>query len=412
MAWVETLHCHINQSPAFPAIHELLFPLPHFVELASSQVLPYWSKQFYWLVLQNRFLNSFCVHIYPQCAGLTSWMTDHFVTLSTIFCHVALSLLHPHIAVLTGSEFWCGTHILLSCYKLLCRIKFQLLLPLLINFSYEQNLNDWIFSISCTLPLLWVVPECCKSMKCLIYTNVSGHHTLLHPLHTWWSKYINSVTFLCYSAEQLDAVCAGTGSSQQPNLKLHVCNVCHKTFTKKDKLTRHNRSHTGEKPFKCDICGRCFSDSGDLSKHRRIHTGDKRFLCEFCSKGFYRHGDLVIHSRAHTGEKPYKCELCSKHFCRRGDLSSHHRTHSGEKPFKCEYCGKYFSRSGHLLLHNRTHTGYKPYICEICTKDFCSKGELVVHQRTHTGEKPYKCDVCCKYFSYPGAFSKHRRIHV
>lgn len=138
------------------------------------------------------------------------------------------------------------------------------------------------------------------------------------------------------SAEELDAVCAGTGSSQQPNLKLHVCNVCHKTFTKKDKLTRHNRSHTGEKPFKCDICGRCFSDSGDLSKHRRIHTGDKRFLCEFCSKGFYRRGDLVIHSRAHTGEKPYKCELCSKHFCRRGDLSSHHRTHSGEKPFKCE----------------------------------------------------------------------------
>ena len=29
-----------------------------------------------------------------------------------------------------------------SCYKPLCRIKFLVLLPLQINFSYEQNLTD------------------------------------------------------------------------------------------------------------------------------------------------------------------------------------------------------------------------------------------------------------------------------
>ena len=337
--------------------------------------------------------------------------------LCTIFCHAALSLHHPRITVLTGSELWCKKHIMLlkrlahvtnlfagSSFWCCCHCKL----------TFPMN-RIWLTESSPSIAH-YSYYECYQSAAevqnaWLTQTLQAIRPYLLNILHAWWSKNINTVVYLCYSAEQLDAVC-GTGSSQQPNLKHHVCNVCHKTFAKKDKLTRHNRSHTGEKPFRCDVCGRCFADSGDLSKHRRIHTGDKQFLCEFCSKGFYRHGDLVIHSRAHTGEKPYKCELCSQHFCRRGDLSSHHRTHSGEKPFKCEYCGKYFSRSGHLVLHNRTHTGYKPYICEICTKDFCSKGELVVHQRTHTGEKPYKCDICCKYFSYPGAFSKHRRIHV
>lgn len=61
----------------------------------------------------------------------------------------------------------------------------------------------------------------------------------------------------------------------------------------------------GEKPFSCSWkgCERRFARSDELSRHRRTHTGEKKFACPMCSRRFMRSDHLTKHARRHLSAK-------------------------------------------------------------------------------------------------------------
>ncbi|CAG5100432.1 Oidioi.mRNA.OKI2018_I69.XSR.g16995.t1.cds [Oikopleura dioica] len=85
------------------------------------------------------------------------------------------------------------------------------------------------------------------------------------------------------------------------------CSFCPATFKSNTDLARHERIHTGEKPFECSICHRRFNRKGNMEKHMGTHYKGAEKL------KFMQHRVLL---------KPFSC-ACGKNFRSRGFYERH-----------------------------------------------------------------------------------------
>lgn len=199
--------------------------------------------------------------------------------------------------------------------------------------------------------------------------------------------------------------------SQLDSSEVYVCNECNKSFPIKERLRLHMRTHTGHKPYACKHCPKTFARGGQLVQHTRTHTGLRPYECKECKTTFTCSANLKLHMKRHQDIRDYVCDICGKSFFRRDALKKHLNCyHDNVKAFHCNICNKNFK--GHLPQHMRTHKKHKPHGCAHCGARFAQKSQLTVHQRTHSGEKPYRCQVCWKAFAHSTALKLHTRQHT
>ncbi|KAM3864736.1 TBC1 domain family member 24-like [Diretmus argenteus] len=109
----------------------------------------------------------------------------------------------------------------------------------------------------------------------------------------------------------------------------YKCIICGKGFYSRQDLNIHSLTHSGEKPHLCPVCGKGFSQLGNMKEHEQnVHVKSEKYICNECGATFTRYKSLTKHQRTHTGERPYLCLTCGRRFSWSHSLSRHRRTHT------------------------------------------------------------------------------------
>jgi len=80
--------------------------------------------------------------------------------------------------------------------------------------------------------------------------------------------------------------------------RTYSCDICRESITGAAAFEVHCRTFHRRTP--CVYCGKTFSQKGNMERHQRQHTGERPFACPYCSSSYTRKETLKVHiNQAH-----------------------------------------------------------------------------------------------------------------
>ena len=118
------------------------------------------------------------------------------------------------------------------------------------------------------------------------------------PLSVMPTERSESESFACLQSS--DTTDAHSAASLQPVTegRWYSCDTCHASIVGAAAFELHCRSEHRRTP--CVYCGKTFSQKGNMERHQRRHTGERPFACPHCSCSYTRKETLKVHvNQAH-----------------------------------------------------------------------------------------------------------------
>lgn len=132
--------------------------------------------------------------------------------------------------------------------------------------------------------------------------------------------------------------------------------------------------------------------------------------CRFCPKSFTSKELLDVHYKTHL---QMICDKCDKHFGCARELDKHKalRCYHKAVDYKCDLCPEVFSDKTNIRSHVTSHRRY-PHRCKICKLYFDCYTKLIFHQSQCTRKRPFGCLKCKRFIMTKDRLKKHyRSVH-